>query len=351
MPRNRLSPGIEKYGQIPSPESNSQKISAYFLVNNDKAAVLGNILKKGYFKVSNTIQKTALAAAIALASTTSFAGELGSLTSEVKVNDYEKGLTKTEVTIGKGSYKLSDDVSFLFDVDKDFIDSEGAARKEGWDTQFGLAQGIGTIGDFNTTMYYLFRYDASWKASDESDSSDTKQYIIAPYLSKDISLGGKDFSFGIELWAQLGNDNDESLKNISGVETNFYLSGALSENWNLELAWYNFDYYDTDEEEYDYQIGTENYLTYSLPLVSGFSFNIENYVEAYHTPDSDTTIAYAHIQPEFEFKKEVNENFSWHAGVSYEAFNWEFKDAKGNKDDKDIFDNNEFQAYLGFTIQ
>ncbi len=71
-------------------------------------------------------------------------------------------------------------------------------------------------------------------------------------------------------------------------KTNFYLSGDLSEHWNLELAWYNFDYYDTDEEEYDYQIGTENYLTYSLPLVSGFSFNIENYVEAYHTPDSDT---------------------------------------------------------------
>ncbi|WP_025740153.1 hypothetical protein [Salinivibrio socompensis] len=83
-------------------------------MNNDKAAGLGSLLKKGYFKVSNTIQKTALAAAISLASTTSFAGELGSLTSEIKVNDYEKGLTKTEVTIGKGSYKLTDDNSFLF---------------------------------------------------------------------------------------------------------------------------------------------------------------------------------------------------------------------------------------------
>ncbi|WP_155522558.1 hypothetical protein [Salinivibrio sp. HTSP] len=46
--------------------------------------------------MSNTIQKTAIAAAITLASTTSFAGELGSLTSEVKINDYENGLTKTE---------------------------------------------------------------------------------------------------------------------------------------------------------------------------------------------------------------------------------------------------------------
>lgn len=301
--------------------------------------------------MSNTIQKTAVAAAITLTSATSFAGELGSLTSEVKINDYEKGLTKTEVTIGKGSYKLSDDYSFLFDVDKDFIKNEGEARKEGWDTQFGLAQGAGSVGNFDTTMYYLFRYDASWKASDESDSSDTKQYIIAPYFSKDVTLGGKDFSFGIELWAQLGNENDDSLKNKSGVETNFYLSGDLSEHWNLELAWYNFDYYDTEEEEYDYQIGTENYLTYSLPLPAGFMFNIENYVEAYHTPDSDTTLAYAHIQPELEFKKAVNEHFSWHAGVSYEAFNWEFKDAQGNKDDKDIFDNNEFQAYLGFTIK
>jgi len=301
--------------------------------------------------VSNTIKKAALAVAVSIASSSAFSAELGSLTSEVKVNDYENGLTKTEVTIGKGSYKLSDDYSFLFDVDKDFVKNEGSARKEGWDTQFGIAQKAGEFAGFDTTLYYLFRYDASWVASDESNSSDTKQYIFAPYFSKDVTLGGKDFSFGIELWAQVGNDNDDSLQNKSGVETNFYLSGDLSEHWSLDLAWYNFNYYDTAEEEYDYQIGTENYLTYSLPLAAGFSFNIENYVEAYFTPDSDSTIALAHIQPEFEFKKEVNEHFSWHAGVSYEAFNWEYKDSKGTANDKDIFDNNEFQAYLGFTIK
>ncbi|MPX91204.1 hypothetical protein [Salinivibrio sp. VYel1] len=301
--------------------------------------------------MSNTIQKTAVAAAITLTSATSFAGELGSLTSEVKINDYEKGLTKTEVTIGKGSYKLSDDYSFLFDVDKDFIKNEGEARKEGWDTKFAVAQGISPLGSFDALMNYIFYYDASWQASNGSDSSDTKKYVLQPYFSKDIILGGKDFSFGIELWAQLGNNNDESLKNKSGFETNFYLFGDLSEHWNLELAWYNFNYYHDPADEYQYQIGTEDYLTYSLPLADNVSFNVETMLYADHLPERDLTTADVHIQPQLEFKKQVNDNFSWHAGVTYEVLSWNYTDAKGTAKDRNAFDNNEFEAYLGFTIK
>ncbi|OOE57596.1 hypothetical protein BZG13_10165 [Salinivibrio sp. ML323] len=301
--------------------------------------------------MSNTIQKTAIAAAITLASTTSFAGELGSLTSEVKVNDFENGKTDTEVTIGKGTYKLSDDYRFFFDVDKDFIKSEGKSRKEGWDTEFALLQSIGTLGDFDASLNYFFRYDSAWKASDGSDSWDAKQYIFQPYFSKDVSLGGKDFSFGIELWAQLGNKNDGSLKNLSGAETNFYLSGDLSEHWNLSLAWYNFNYYHKAADGYQYQIGTEDYLTYSLPLTDNVSFNVETMLDALHIPEREKTTAEVHIQPQVEFKKQVNDNFSWHAGVTYEALNWDYKDVKGTADDRNAFDDNEFEAYLGFTIK
>ena len=64
------------------------------------------------------------------------------------------------------------------------------------------------------------------------------------FFSKDIKIAGKDFSAGIELWAQVGGEKGESFQNLNGFEASGYLEGALSDKWNLSLAGYNWYYFD-----------------------------------------------------------------------------------------------------------
>ena len=163
-------------------------------------------------------------------------------------------------------------------------------------------------------------------------------------------MAGKEFSLGIELWAQVGESDGGSLQDISGVETSFYLSGALSDNWDLSLAWYNFDYYDSAEDEYDYQTGTEDYLTYSLPLATDLTFAVESYVEAYYTPDSGKESLTAHIEPMVKYNKKVNDSISWHAAVSYEVVNFDYSNSDADSHSSS-WSNNEMEMVLGFTIR
>lgn len=281
-----------------------------------------------------------------LASASVLAGELGSLTNEVKINDYDGGYQKTEWTVAKGSYKLNDDFKFLFDVDKDFVENADGTKKQGWDTQFGLSQKLGQVAGFDLSLYYLMRYDASWNADNGSEDKYSAQYIFSPVFSKDITLAGKEFSLTTELWAQVGEAEGGSLQDKSGVETNFYLDGSLSDNWDLNLAWYNFNYYNSTEDEYDYTIGTEDYLTYSMPLGSGFTFAVENYIYAEVQPaNDDSEYVEAWVRPMVKYSKKVNDNFSWNAGVSYDVVEYRYS-AAGT-----TWDNNEMEVKLGFTIR
>lgn len=297
-----------------------------------------------------TKKSALLLAGMSLASANVLAGELSSLKSEVKVNDYDGGYQKIEWTLGKGSYKLNDSFKFLFDVDKDFIENADGTKQQGWDTQFGISQKLDQVAGFDFSLYYLGRYDAKWNADDGSDDSYSAQYIFSPFFSKDITIAGKEFSLGIELWAQVGESDGGSLEDISGVETNFYLDSNLSDNWELNLAWYNFNYYDSSEDEYDYQLGTEDYLTYSLPLIANFSFDLESYVEAYYTPDSGSTAVYAHIKPMMKYNNEINDNISWHASVAYDAVKYTYSDSD-NASSSSSWDNNEMEILLGFTVR
>ena len=307
---------------------------------------------------------------LSIASSAVSAGELGSFASEVTLNDYKNGYQKIEATIGVGSYKLNDDFKFLFDVDKDFIKSnvseeyvneirdpitnavmtpattipEHTVEKEGWDTQFGLSQNIGSFADIDATMYYLVRYDASWEASNGDGSSYTAQYILAPVFDTDFTIANQDFSLSLELWVQVGESDGGSLQDVSGYETNFYLNTDLSESWSLSLAWYNFNYYNSSSDEYDYQMGTEDYLTYSLPLNDNVTFSLEGYYEAYYTPESKDRVIYGHIKPMITYKKKIDEDLSWHADISYGAVSYEHHGSEST------WSNNEVEVAVGFSL-
>lgn len=300
-------------------------------------------------KMKTTKKLAALLIGMPLASAGIFAGELSSYTSEVKINDYDAGKQKTEWTLGKGSYKLNDNFKFLFDVDKDFIESADGTTKQGWDTQFGFSQKLAQVAGFDLSVYYLTRYDASWSADDGSGEKAIFQYIVSPVFSKDITIADKDFSLTIETWAQVGNTDGGSLQDKNGFETSFYLNGSLSDNWELELAWYNFDYYDSVEDEYDYQLGTEDYLTYSMPLAENVTFSVEGYLEAYYTPDGEVLNVYSHVAPEVKYSKKVSDDFSWHAAVSYDVLKYEYAKTEGTSGTVNR-DNNEMEITVGFKF-
>ena len=205
------------------------------------------------------------------------------------------------------------------------------------------------VGTWDLSLNYLLRYDDRWAENSNEKTIDNQvQYIVSPYFSKDIKIAGKDFSAGIELWAQVGGEKGESLQNLNGFEASGYLEGALSDKWNLSLALYNFNYY--DGSEYDYQLGTEDYLTYTLPLKGGLSFVLDNKLEAYYTPDGKVATVDAYVKPQVKFIKKVNDNLSWHAAVAYEVVNLEASDDETTSVTKS-WNDNEMEITLGFKVK
>ena len=291
-----------------------------------------------------------LIAGLSLVSASSFAGELTSLTSEAVLNDFDGGKEHVEWTLGKGSYKIDDTYKFTFDVDKDYItDNSGAinpdnlgAKYQGWDTQFGLVQDLGKVKGFDVSLNYLLRYDDRWDTtSHEKAINGLTQYIVSPYFNKDLKLAGKDFSFGTELWAQVGGEDGQSLENAAGGEVNFYLSGALSEKWNLDLSLYNWNYYSADADKYEYTVGTENTLAYNLPLKGGLSFNIDNYLYATYNTNTETDDVEIYIRPKVKYTKELSD-IKVYGAIAYEVLSYE---------DTKTWTNNEFELTLGFKTK
>lgn len=289
---------------------------------------------------------TILLAGLSIVGTTMFAGELNSLTHEVMLNDYDGGMEKTEWTLARGSYQINDSFKFIFDVDKDYTTATDGSKTEGWDTEFGLTQSGWEINDWDLSLTYKLRYDAAWDVDSTEKNSETALYILQPYFSKNVEFMGKSVNLGIELWAQVGGTIYESMQTSSVTKANFYASANLTDNWYVWSALYNSYLYDSVEDEYDYKIMTENYLNYTLPLAEKVSFYIENYFEAYYTPDSEAEEFYGHSEPMIKYNNKVNDNFSWHAAVSYELITIE-NSATGDTN----WNNNELEVKAGFTFQ
>ena len=300
--------------------------------------------------------------ALSIASGSLCAGELTSFKSEVKLNDYKEGSQKTEGTLAIGSYKINDTFKFLFDVDKDYVPDVNVAEvkddddnviseayvvdKEGWDTQFGIVQSAGSVAGMDMSLYYLVRYDGSWEADTGANSTYTTQYIFSPVFDTSINIADNDYYLTIELWGQGGESDGGSLEDLSGFETNFYFGGPLSDNWSFDLAWYNFDYYNTGTEEYVYQAGTEDYLTYSLALNDNVTFVLESYYEAYYTPDTEEIDSVsAYIKPIIKYTKKLGEDFSLHTSIGYDAVSYSKESGSSS-----TWSNNELEITAGFSF-
>jgi len=325
-------------------------VKVNLLLKKDQVKISLNYKNKNrklFMKTKMITKLSPLFVALSVASASTFAGELSSFKSEVKLNDYKGGYQKTEGTLALGSYKINDTYKFLFDVDKDYVaedkSEEDSVAKEGWDTQFAIAQKITKFGDVDLSFFYFIRYDESWEADSGDASTYTAQYIFSPVFDTSFNIADNDYYFTVELWAQGGESDGGSLQDVSGAETNFYFGGPLSDNWSFDLAWYNFDYYDGDR--YDYQIGTEDYLTYTQSLNDNLSFVLEAYYEAYYRPDSGLTSNYGHIKPILKYKKKLGEKFSVHASVGYDAVKY----VKG-EGSSSSWGNNELEITAGFSF-
>lgn len=297
-------------------------------------------------------QLLVLLAGISLVSGTAFAGELTSFTHEAVVNDFDGGKEHIEWTLGKGSYKINDKLSFNFDIDKDFIKESNGTRYEGWDTEFGVVQSLNKVGNWDLSLNYLLRYDDKWNTETHVKSSSTNglaNYIVSPYLSKDITIAGKSFSFGTELWFQVGGNRGEKLKSKSGEEVNFYLSGPINKNVNLSLAMYNLNYYD-GSDNYDYTMATEDKISLIFPLKENLSLTVDNYIYAEKNTDTEDVSIDAYVKPIVKYTKKVDEHLSLHAAAAYEVYNYNYSKGKDSAAKKS-WNNNEMEVTLGFKIK
>ncbi|MBN1469861.1 MAG: hypothetical protein JXM74_04505 [Fusobacteriaceae bacterium] len=293
-----------------------------------------------------------LLASISLVGMNLYAGELKSFTSEAVMNDLDSGLEHLELTVGKGTYQLNDNFNFIFDVDKDFITRADGTKEEGWDTQFGLVQNLGKVKGFDLSLNYLLRYDDTWntKTLEKTDNDEYTQYIFSPYFSKDVKISGKDFSFGTELWAQVGGSPNKTLKDATGGEINFYLSGNLNTKLYLELGLYNLNYYSLKADKYQYTIQTEDTLIYSVPLKSGLSFSTKAYLNTYYNTDTEGNKIEAYIKPEIKYTKDFS-NIKTYAAIGYEVFSYEASKKEAGTPSNNSWANNEMELTLGFKTK
>jgi len=280
---------------------------------------------------------------LSLASTSAFAGELTYFKSEVKWNGYEEGYQKVEGTVALGSYKINDTFKFNFDVDRDYVvhTSESAA-KEGWDTSFTLSQKAGKVANADLQLNYKINYDQSQEVHNDANSTYSVAYIGQAILDFDLD---SDYYFSVEFWAQGGVTDGGDLQDDSGAETNFYFGGDISDNWSFDLAWYDFYYYN-ENEEYKLQLGTENYLNYSLPLTDNFSFMVESYFEAYYMFGTEAKQLYSHIKPILKYQTKVGEKYSVHATIGFDAV----KFTKLSGSDAELNEDNELEVAVGFSF-
>jgi len=299
-----------------------------------------------------------LIAGLSLVSASSFAGELTSLTSEAVLNDFDGGLEQVEWTLGKGSYKIDDTYKFTFDVDKDYItDNSGAinpdnlgAKYQGWDTRFGIVQTLGKKYGWDTSLSYYLEFDDLWDTKTGEKSIDNRvKYIVSPYFSKDIKIGGKVFSTGIELWAQVGGKKTESLKNKSEGQLNFYLTGNVIKS-DLELGVYNYNKYNGTSDSYDYVAESDLKLTTPLMKKGNITINVENYIDVYSNVDTEYSYVDAYLKPIIKYTKKADENTTWYGSLGYEAFNYYYEKSKGKAATR-TWDDNEMEITLGFIVK
>jgi len=308
-----------------------------------------------------------LAGLLAVGAMASAAGV--SLTHEVKLNNTNVGseatnADKIEYTLAKGSAKINDDWTFIFDVDRDYIrDSESAGKEDyqGLDAEIGFKKKLSDYDMFGKTWSSDIRFEMDYDASDSvedgngTDTATEKYYI--KYVNSTSLTERTDFAW----YTELGYKTKDSDAYVSGVKTNshssdlhaqldFSFDTTWNEYWNSFTEVYLWYYENADRLDAD----VEHYTNFTYPLFNGdktsVAFNTEFGIESYgHTwkkgRAADETEFY--VQPGLSAKYKHDDALSFHAYAGYKVYdnNTSIHDTSYN------VENNEFEASVGLKAK
>ena len=291
-----------------------------------------------------------------------------SLTHEAKLNNTNVGseaanTDKIEYTLAKGSAKINDDWTFIFDVDRDYIrDSESAGKEDyqGMDAELGFKKSLSDYDMFGKTWSRNIRFEMDYDAYDSvedgngKDSASEKYYI--KYVNSTSLTERTDFGW----YTELGYQTSDTDTYASGVKTNshssdlraqldFSFDTTWNEYWNSYTEVYLF-YVENDDALYT---DVEHYTNFAYPLFKGdktsLTFNTEFGIESYGHGwkagrSADETEFY--VQPGLSAKYKHDDALSFHAYAGYKVYdnNTSIHDTSYN------VENNEFEASAGFKV-
>ncbi|WP_320047042.1 hypothetical protein [uncultured Ilyobacter sp.] len=290
-----------------------------------------------------------------------------SLTHEAKLNNHHQGSEVTndkdqvEYTLAKGSAKINDDWSFIFDLDRDYYDVDGGDNYQGWDGEFGFKRKLADYDMFGKTWSNDIRFEMDYDAYDSvkngtgTDSVSEKYYI--KYVNSTSLTERTDFGWYTELGYQT-SDKDEytsGVKTTNGhssdlrAQLDFSLDTTWNEYWNSYTEVYLWYKENADRLDVD----VEHYTNFAYPLFEGdktsLTFNTEFGIESYdHTwkkgRDADSTEFY--VQPGLLAKYKHDDALSFHAYAGYKVYddNTSIHDTSSTGHTAD----NEFEAVVGF---
>ena len=173
------------------------------------------------------LKKAMIVLGILVGSTISFATDF-SFTNEIKRNDESNyrngsndGKIKDEWTIGRGYYKINDNLKLKFDVDRDIVNYDNDSKNyTGWDTYFGLERNLPSFEMLNRKVSNKVSLDYYW---DYIAKSYSKEDEIGLSLTSSLKPTKKT-NASLKIWARNVNRNTSSenkTRLIKGLEGRF----------------------------------------------------------------------------------------------------------------------------------
>ena len=308
-----------------------------------------------------------LAGLLAVGAMASAAGV--SLTHEAKLNNTNVGsedsnADKIEYTLAKGSAKINDDWSFIFDVDRDYIrDSESAGKEDyqGMDAELGFKKKLSDYDMFGKTWSRDIRFEMDYDAYDSVENGNGTDYDAEKYYIKYVNSTSLTERTDFAWYTELGYQTSDKDVYVSGVKTNTHSSDLRAQlDFSFDTTWNQ--YWNSYTEVYLWYVenndqllaDVEHYTNFTYPLYKGdktsVAFNTEFGIESYdHTwkkgRGADSTEFY--VQPGLSAKYKHDDALSFHAYAGYKVYdnNTSIHDTSYN------VENNEFEAKVGLTAK
>lgn len=256
-----------------------------------------------------------------------------SVTHEAKLKN-QNGESHLEWTLAKGKYGLTDNIDFIFDVDKDlFFDSN---KDHGWDTKFGVHSKFNKVNflgkEWGTKAILEFEYDNVY------NTSDVKTYERLRYTAG-IGLSTKtdnDWSLTITPKFQYSNNTFGTDSYKYELNTQLYKNFGSGFDFFAEL----YPQYAVKGDNEGFIFEYEQYITYTKqfgesPIYLWTEFGVEAY-GLFSTIDNPSIDVY--LNPQIQYRTSIKAlDLTAYAGTTFYA--------AGNSDD------NEYQGGVKFSTK